>query len=222
MSYGYFYILLLISSVFTSTIIDSTPKDIIHIGFETPLSDEWKGRYDNFKDFYQIQTEENKPYLSARSENSDCFIVKRIEVDLAEYPYLNWSWRANTLPVNGDESQKAYCDVAASIAIVLNKSRILPKSIKYSWSTTLADSTLTKSPFAYWPARCDVIVKESGTERQGEWVTEKVNVFEDYKKLYKKKNAQSKHVYAIVIMTDSDSTNSLSEADYADIYFSKH
>ena len=122
--------------------------------FNTPLIDNWQGRRQNFQDLYQIKTENNNPYLSAKSINSDNLIVKKIEVDLVKYPYLNWKWRANTLPKNGDESIKAKCDAAASIAVILNTSRFFPKTIKYSWSTTLEKDSLTESPFAFWPAQC--------------------------------------------------------------------
>ena len=147
-------------------------------------------------------------------------IVKKIEVDIVKYPYVNWSWRINTLPTNGDESIKSTCDVPASISFVTNKVRLLPKSIKYSWSTTLEKGTITKSPFAYWPARTDIIVMQSGDELAGEWVTEKRNILEDYKKLYGKRNLDSKYINAIAIMSDSDNTKSVSAADYDNIYFS--
>ena len=200
--------------------VDNNPETI-QVGFNASLSEEWKGRYSNFEDFYSIHEENGKSVLSASSRDSDCFIAKRIEVDIVQYPYLNWSWRANALPKNGDESKKANCDVAASIAVVLNKSKILPKSIKYSWSSTLPSGTITESPFAFWPARCDVVVMESGETNKGQWVQEKVNVLEHYKTFYEKKKVKSKKVSVIVIMTDSDSTNSLSEADYSNIFFSK-
>ena len=190
--------------------------------FNEPLSTSWKGRYDDYESIYKINTEEDNQILSAYSTDSDNFIIKQIEVDIVEYPYLNWRWRAHTLPVGGDESTKEKCDVSASISIVLNKSRLLPKSIKYSWSTTLEENNITESPFAIWPSRCDIRVMESGEENKGKWVTEKINILEDYKRFYNKKNVNSKSVHAIVIMTDSDNTSTIAVADYDDIYFSKN
>jgi len=190
--------------------------------FSTGLSSNWKGRYPNFQDIYQIKTENNNHYLSAKSINSDNLIVKQIEVDLVKYPYLNWKWRANTLPKNGAESVKENCDVAASIAIILNTSRFFPKTIKYSWSSTLPKGSITESPFAFWPAQCDVKILQSGIKNKGQWQTEKVNVLADYKKFYNLAKVESKVVYAIVIMTDSDNTQTLSAGDYDAIYFSEN
>lgn len=190
--------------------------------FDDALEATWQSRNENKSSEYRILSEDDNSYLHARSINSDNFIIKQIDVDIAEYPYLNWRWRVHDLPVKGDESVKAYCDAAASIALVLNKSRIVPKSIKYSWSTSLAKDSISKSPFAFWPSRCDIRIVESGEGYKGQWKTEKINVLEDYKIFYKRKNVKSKMIHAIVIMTDSDNTNSPSSADYDDIYFSKY
>lgn len=189
--------------------------------FDNALSESWSSRYNDYESIYQIKQEEGNDYLAASSTNSDNFIIKQISVDLVQYPYLNWKWRARTLPIDGDESVKDKCDVTASISIVLNKSKFLPKSIKYSWSSTLPKGSQISSPYAIWPSRCDVFVLESGAELAGTWVTEKVNLLEDYQRLYGKNKVKSKIVNALVIMTDSDNTGTLAEADYDDIYFSK-
>ena len=52
--------------------------------------------------------------------------------------------------------------------------------------------------------------------------TEKINVLADYKQFYNLAEVDTKVIYAIVIMTDSDNTQTLSAADYDDIYFSKN
>ncbi len=189
--------------------------------FTVPLQEEWQGRDKGFEIVYKIVDSPDNSYLSAKSIDSDNFIVKRITVDITEYPYLNWRWRIKTLPLEGDESKKEKCDVAASISLVLNANKFLPKSIKYSWSSTLNKGLSSCSPFAIWPSRCDISVVESGDSLMNKWVYEKVNVLEDYKRFYKKSKVKKKLIRAIVIMTDSDNTSSLSEADYDDIYFSK-
>ena len=125
-----------------------------------------------------------------------------------------------SLPKKGNESVKKYCDVAASVNVILYASRWRPKTIKYSWSTTLPKGKVTSSPYAVWPSRADIIVMRSGGRLKGKWIREKRNVLADYKKLYKLDKVKSKVIDAIVIMTDSDNTSSLSEADYDNIYFS--
>ncbi len=215
-----FLLTILLSQITASQPLQN--ENYIVDNFNTNLAQTWKGRHNNFNKIYQIKTENNNPFLSAKSINSDNLIVKKIEVDLVKYPYLNWTWRANHLPENGDESVKKYCDVAASVAVILNTSRFFPKTIKYSWSTTLEKNSLTESPFAFWPAQCDVKIVQSGAVYKGEWQTERVNVLADYKQFYSLSTVESKVIYAIVIMTDSDNTQTLSAADYDAIYFSKN
>ena len=214
------FILQILSSLFTFLPVQN---DRIWVDqFNEPLEESWKNRYEECNEIYRIEEQAENKYLSAFSTDSDCFIVKPIKVDITKYPYLNWKWKAKQLPVNGDESVKKYCDVAASVTIVLNKSKFFPKSIKYTWSTTLEEDSFTKSPYAMWPAKCAIHVLRSGEQKEEEWIHEKVNVLEDYKKLYKKKRVKSKNVYALVIMSDSDNTNTPAAADYDDLFFSSH
>ncbi len=215
-----YFLLPLLLNQFLPFALPSKPIYLVD-DFEMGLTDDWKGRHTGHEAIYQIKTQKNNQYLAAQSTDSDNLIVKKIEVDLVEYPYLNWKWRATTLPKNGDESVKANCDAAASIAVILNTNQFFPKSIKYSWSSTLAKDSFTESPFAFWPSSCDIRIVESGAQHLGAWQTEKVNVLADYKKFNKLTEVETKVSYAIVIMTDSDNTHTLSAADYDDIYFSK-
>lgn len=197
-------------------------KEVIWIdNFESTEINDWHGRANDYHNIYKLDSLEGSSYLSASSMGSDNFLIKKVDIDLVKYPYLNWKWRAKTLPINGNESKKKNCDIAASLNVVLRASKWRPQTIKYSWSTTLPKHTITKSPFAHWPSRTDIVVMQTGEENLGNWTTEKVNVLDHYKMLYKKKKVKSRKVEAFVIMTDSDNTNSLSEADYDEIYFSK-
>ena len=191
----------------------------------------WKGRSGKAKKYYKIAEESLKgkknKYLKVDNFQTAQFIGKISKVDIVKYPFLYWKWRVRVLPPKGDESTKKYCDVPASMNVVLDNGRILgliprPKTIKYSWSTTLKKGTITKSPFARWPSRCDIIVLRSGASLKGRWVQEKRNVLEDYKKFYKRKKVDSKIIDLITIMSDADSTKTTSAADYDDIYFSTH
>jgi len=213
-----FSFLLAISATLCSAQIAS---QVVVEDFEKPLFPEWKSKSKNPEKIYNLKEENGDHYLSASSINDDNFIIKRFEVDLVKYPYLNWTWRAHSLPANGDESVKKHCDVAACINVVLKASKWRPRSIKYSWSTTLEPETRTKSPYAFWPSRCDIVVVKSGDSSMGVWHTEKVNVLEDYLKFYELDEVDSIVIEAIVIMTDSDNTKSLSAADYNDLYFSE-
>ncbi len=131
---------------------------------------DWDKRGDQaMKEYLVAKDTTGNKNLCVSFLNSNIFILKQLKVDLVEYPYLNWSWRANDLPTDGDESVKKYCDAAACIAIVLKLLKFRPRSIKYTWSTTLDIEVGTKSPYAFWPSRSDIIVLESGNDELGNW-----------------------------------------------------
>lgn len=190
--------------------------------FQSETLKDWQGNRSGMEKVYNISSDTAGQFLHAISKNDDLFIIKEAQVDLVEYPFLNWSWRVHELPTGGNEKFKKTCDIAASVYVVLKASRWRPRSIKFSWSTTLPEDSYGKSPFAIWPSRSDYKVLHSGSGDQGIWVHEKINVLEEYKKLYNKKDVDQLIIEAMSIMSDSDNTSSRSVADYDNIYFSRN
>lgn len=184
----------------------------------------WQPRGDKAHLFYKVAKDGKNKFLRVKTRDSAEFIGKTVKVDLVKYPYLNWRWRVNELPPGGNESKKPKCDVPASVNVVLDYNKLFgvprPKTIKYSWSTTLPVGTITESPFATMGSQVDIKVLRSGSGLKGKWVWQKVNVLEDYKKFYEKDDVDSLVIDAVVIMSDSDSTHTTSAADYDDIFFS--
>lgn len=186
----------------------------------------WQGRSEAAAQFYIVAEEKENKFLRAHTKNSHEFVGKQIAVDIVKYPYLNWRWRAQIFPPNGNESKKATGDTPASVSVILEDDRILgvpkPKTLKYTWSTTLPLGFVTESPWAVWPSRCDIIVLRSGAAQKGIWIREKRNILADYLIFYKlkKEEVASKIIKGIVLMSDSDNTASESAADYDDFYFS--
>jgi hypothetical protein len=114
------------------------------------------------------------------------------------------------LPVGGDERSKNTNDSAAGVYVVFD-SKVVPRVIKYVWSSTLPAGTQITSP-VYWRSRVEVL--QSGPPNQaGEWREETVNIYEDYKKFFESEPGE---VQGIAILTDSDVTQSVAEADYDD------
>lgn len=183
--------------------------------------EEWKGRKKKAKEEYIVRSQDENHYLEARSDKSNMFIVKKCKLDATEFQYINWKWRVNEIPEGGNESKKEYCDAPAALAVVFRLSKWRPKSLKYTFSSTLPKDTETKSPYCKWPARSDILVLRNETDGLGNWITEKRNILEDYKRIYGKEDVDKLKIEGIMIMTDSDNTKSSAAADYDDIFFSK-
>jgi hypothetical protein len=165
------------------------------------------------REIYSVRMDETA-YLEARAVNSDVAIAKAFEYDLKEYPFLSWQWRTLELPAGADERYKETGDSAAGMYVIF-PGKIRPYIIKYVWSTTLPTGTLTTSPFN---DRTKIVVLRNHTTPIGTWVSEKVNVYEDYKKLI---GQEPEPVRGIGIMSDSNNTRSRAEAHYRAVSIAK-
>jgi hypothetical protein len=118
------------------------------------------------------------------------------------------------LPKGGDERYKNTGDSAAAIYVIF-EGRFRPKSIKYVWSASLPRGTITESPYN---SKTKIVVMQNQSSPMNEWVSEKVNVYADYQRLF---GGETESVQAIGLMSDSDNTQSTAVAHYKAIMISK-
>jgi hypothetical protein len=88
-------------------------------------------------------------------------------------------------------------------------------AINYIWESKAPQGTIVPNPYT---DRVKMIVVESGGGRLNQWVNEKRNLFEDYKKAF---GEQSPPLSGVAIMTDTDNTGESATAYYGDILFRK-
>ncbi len=171
----------------------------------------WKVRGDEEEArlVYRVAEENGNRFLHARAEK------QRVQIGImhpflpTQYPILQWRWRVQALPVGADERVSEANDSAAGVYVVFDNT-IAPRVIKYVWSAALPQGAHIDSP-SYWRAK--VVVLESGAPTTHDWKQEAVNVYEDYKKLF---GAEPGEVEGVALLTDSDTTGSVAEADYDD------
>ncbi len=179
----------------------------------------WKGKNRKMTEkahkIYKVLVEGNNAYLFAHSKGDAVQIGKKIKVDLKEFPILTWKWRVDRLCKGADERYKKTGDSPAAIYVVFPTWKMWnPKAIKYVWSASdLPIGFTTKSPYA---SNTKIIILENRNSPLHKWIKERVNVLEDYRRLFGKK---IKPVKLIGIMTDSDNTKSEAIACYDDIIF---
>lgn len=151
----------------------------------------------------------NLPLINKDKENI-------YNIDIYETPVLSWDVRAHKLPKKAREDNDDYNDSVASIYVVFDMGRIalfkkVPKTIRYTWSTTLEKGTTTSKLFG----NQQIVVVKSGEEDTGEWITFERNIMEDYRRLFG--DDPPKTPMAILILSDGDSTESWVMADYDNI-----
>jgi hypothetical protein len=82
---------------------------------------------------------------------------------------------------------------------------VIPRAIKYVWSTTLPKRTVIVKGYTR------IVVLQSGEDQAGKWKVEAVNVYEDYKRFFGKEPPDPQ---GVAILTDANATESLASADY--------
>jgi hypothetical protein len=157
--------------------------------------------------------------LRAVSQNSASGLIKKIRVDIKEYPFLNWSWRIeNQLTGTFDEKKKHGDDYAARIYIVVSGGIAFWNTIalNYVWSKNSIKGATWPSAFA--TENSIMVALRSSEAPVSKWQWEKRNIRKDFKELF---GREIRFIDAVVLMSDTDNTQKEVTAYYGDIYFSK-
>ena len=169
---------------------------------------DWKVRKDSGKTVYTVQEEGGLRFLHAHAKGHGIQAAKQFEWDLNRYPVLAWSWRPVEFP-RGAHEKDGKNDSVLSVYMMVPYSTIRgPKAVKYIWSERVPVGTRLQSNGGLTQVR----VLESGTEKRGQWVEERVKVRDDYLEYFKEKEVPKPA--GIAVLTDSDDTDSGAQGDY--------
>jgi len=155
-----------------------------------------------------------------KSKASAFGIYNEQDFDIKDYPILNWEWKVTKLPDGGNFLEEDKDDQAAQVYVSFGSlsffNKPFVKAVGYYWSSTLPVGTEGECPT--W-SKSRAIVIETGEEKLGEWITEKRNVYQDYEKLFEDDDPSD--VSALRLYTNSQHTETGTEAFFRNIYFSK-
>ena len=167
---------------------------------------------DRDDDYFEIVAEGGSKRARAYTRDESVQIVRLngdgYRWDLRTHPVLAWQWKANRLPEGAREDKDRYNDAGAAVYVTFDSKDWLgrPRSIKYTYSSTLPVGTTAK----YGPLR--VMVVASGAGGTGNWVSSQRDVAADFKRLFGTETVP-KPGY-IMLWSDSDNTHAVS-----DVYF---
>lgn len=167
---------------------------------------------------YKVEKEGGNQYLHYKGTSAKHInfpIINKDNIDIYKTPILSWRWRVSEVPDGANEDDNARNDAAASIYVVFDMGHVLfkkvPKSIRYTWSSTLKEGTELSKFFG----NQKIVVMQSGKDELGSWHTFQRNIVEDYRRLFG--DDPPHKPLAILILSDGDSTGHEAEADYDDI-----
>ena len=182
---------------------------------------------------YEVVEDHGIRVIQAISHSAASGMIRKIRIDLKEYPVIEWRWKVPKVITGSDVRSKAGDDYAARIYITFEydsgKAGFLKKAkykigkllfgdipisaVNYIWENKTPVGTFVSSRYT---DMSKMIVLENANTRVGEWVTEERNVYEDYKKAF---SEEPPFVNGVAIMTDTDNTGESATAYYGDIFF---
>jgi hypothetical protein len=123
---------------------------------------------------YQIQQEGTQTFLKCKGVDSNVRIFKRLAWDPKAFPVISWRWRLHG-PSNATEP-------FAAVFVSLDQDFFgIPVNTKYIWSPNVPKGSVIDGGL-FRPTQ---IVLRSGADKVGEWAQERVNAYEDFKRIHK-------------------------------------
>ena len=184
---------------------------------------------------YSLVADDSTTVLQAVADASASGLVHQVSIDPKVYPFIEWRWKVNNVLVKGDVRRKdgddyparlyitfdydpaklGFTDMLKYKAVKLLHGEVPLRAINYIWESRAPRGTVVPNPYTSWVT---MIVVESGKARVGQWVEEKRNIYEDYKKAFKEDPGR---ITGVAVMTDTDNTGEFAIGYYGDILFKK-
>ena len=167
----------------------------------------------------KVEQSGDNAYVRFDSNNSSFGLKKEMNFTLKDYPFLNWKWKVTRLPEKGDFLKKETDDQAAQVYVIFPRfpAKLNTEIVGYLWESNLKNKGLEGESPAW--SKSKVIVLQAGPEKLNQWVQEKRNVYEDYKRLFKKEPPKTG---GISLYINTQHTQGKAESFFDHIYFSKN
>lgn len=183
--------------------------------FSAGIGPGWKVKVFNGETSYTPVTEDGVSAVMARAKGTASGLFYKIKYDPRQTPWLTWQWKVDHVLKKGDARTKKGDDYAARIYVVFPSFLFWKtKAINYIWANRLPKGAAIPNRYT---ANAMMVAVESGPVNTGRWITEKRNILEDYRRLFKE---DPPSVGAIAIMTDTDTTGEEAVAWYGPISIS--
>jgi hypothetical protein len=124
------------------------------------------------RDAYKVQAENGLNFLAAKDAGQR-IKKKKIDWDPKAFPVLTWRWRLHKATTENEPIAAIYASLDTDLMFI-------PVFTKYIWSATKPEGTLTEGGMFSGSE----IVVQSGVKDLDQWFEERVNVYEDFKRIH--------------------------------------
>jgi hypothetical protein len=175
-------------------------------------------------------------FLEAKSRGSASGIIKRLDLDPAEFAHLQFSWMIDSLLEGADVADRDFEDSPVRIVLAFDgdKSSLSSKdlafmervktftgqdlpyaSLMYIWDNKRPLNTVVTNPHS---SRIKKFVASTGKAGLKTWQMHRRNIVNDYRTAFGKEPGK---LIGIAIMTDTDNTKTYAQAQYRGLRISK-
>jgi len=180
---------------------------------------------------YELVESEEGVVVRAHSEGGLSSLQTDRRINLHTHPILEWRWKVDRLVETADMRKRTRSDYTAAVAVNFDHKLSLLERLKhfviritgyhvssnrvlfYLWANQLDKGTVHEDIHIDWFTH---LVVRSGSTHVGRWVTERRNVFEDYRSIF---GEEPPPVVRVSITTQTSSTRAPATAYYGDIIF---
>lgn len=178
------------------------------------LTGEWS-RYppgrSTFKRPPSIVQDEARRVVQLTTEGESMRIGRRLTIDVAATPWLTWEWKVLVLPDGADVRHPRRNDQAGRVMVVFEGL----KGIQYVWDTTAPAGTEVRPDELEIFQRVLIVVR-SGPREAGQWLRERRNVAEDYRRLF---GETPRPVKLVAVESHSNDTNTRTAVRFGGLRF---
>ena len=121
---------------------------------------------------YTVQSEKGMTFLA--SKGADQRVYKRIAWDPKAMPIVTWRWRVKHASDGADPIAAVFISLDTDLMVI-------PVATKYVWSQTKEVGTITEGGLF----DASEIVLQKGPKGFGGWVEQRVNAYEDFKRIHR-------------------------------------
>lgn len=178
--------------------------------FEKGLSKTWKEHVFQGHSSYQIIQNGTNHVLRGHAASTASGIGMEVQARIVPGTILSWRWKIEKLPPGGSDTDLKKFDHTVRLYIAF-KSMLVPRTVNYIWS---ADGKVGEKLSHPSSNRARILILESGPAKAGQWVTEKRDLYQDWKTLF---GEEPPEIQSIGLMTDSDGTQSDVTGYYDDL-----
>jgi hypothetical protein len=160
--------------------VSAQSQSLILEDFQTKEADGFPSNWDHEnqrsqskgRDAYKVQAENGLNFLAAKDAGQR-IKKKKINWDPKAFPVLTWRWRLHKATTENEPIAAIYASLDTDLMFI-------PVFTKYIWSATKPEGTLTEGGMFSGSE----IVVQSGVKDLDQWFEERVNVYEDFKRIH--------------------------------------